>query len=161
MTSKPFARALTRRTDITLWWRVAAIVMVVANTVFNAVSERSGDQSMRAITERYDNAFVPAGWAFSIWGIIYVAFIVYAVVGLLPKNRTRRLFDRTAMPLALVNLLASAWLIAFRAEIMGLAQGIIMAMVVLGAIAYREVFRARRDAEVSGWALVPWALFLA
>ncbi len=161
MTSQTLAPVITKRTDIGLWWRVTALVMVVANTAFNVVSERLGDQSMRAITERYDNAFVPAGWAFSIWGIIYLAFIAYAVVGLLPKMRSQTLFDRTAMPLALVNLLASAWIIAFKAEIMGLSQGIIMAMVVLGALGYREVYRTRREGKVSGWALVPWSLFLA
>ena len=69
----------------------------------------------------------------------------------------------TAMPLTFINLLATAWFIAFKSEIFVLSQGIIVAMLVLGGLAYREVQWARNavgTARVSLWATVPFSLFL-
>jgi len=150
-------------------WRWATLVAVLANVIFNAVSEtvlsQAGGlaQSLPAITGRYPNLFTPAGWAFSIWGVIYASFIVYAVAGLLPSMRRRQIFDHTAMPLTFINLLASAWIIAFKSEIFVLSQGLIVASLVLGGIAYREVQRSRREAgagRASLWMSVPFSLYL-
>jgi len=146
-----------------LGWRWATLVAIVVNVVFNALSEQLGGlgQSLPAITARYPNVFTPAGWAFSIWGVIYAAFLAYAIVGLLPSMRKQPLFDRTAMPLTFANLLASAWIIAFKSEVLVLSQGIIVAMLVLAGLMFNEAQRARREGRVSLWATVPFSLFLA
>jgi len=61
-------------------------------------------------TERTLTVFIqPAGWAFSIWGLIYVFSLVYAVYQLAPKHESTTL-AATRIP-ALVGFLGSiAWL---------------------------------------------------
>jgi len=51
----------------------------------------------------------PAGWAFSIWGLIYALSIVYAIYQYLPQNDNQAL--RANRPFAIVAFLgSSAWL---------------------------------------------------
>jgi uncharacterized membrane protein len=51
----------------------------------------------------------PAGWAFSIWGLIYTLSFVYAIYQIIPKN-DNKLLQVTRIP-ALIGFLSSiAWL---------------------------------------------------
>lgn len=53
----------------------------------------------------------PAGWAFSIWGVIYTLSFVYAVYQIIPKY-DNKLLQKTRLP-ALIGFLGSiAWLYA-------------------------------------------------
>ena len=44
----------------------------------------------------------PAGWAFSIWGLIYLGLIVYAVRQLLPKTRESEMLRAFGWPSAIL-----------------------------------------------------------
>src|SRR5215217_2610940 len=83
--------------------RVLALVAILANVAFNYVYSMLplGLPDMKTASDRYPNLFTPAPYAFSIWGLIYLSWIVYAIVGLLPSRRENPLFDRTAGALIL------------------------------------------------------------
>lgn len=139
-------------------WRWLALAAVVANVVFNYVSNAIGihGETVGSVARSYPNLFTPAGWAFSIWGIIYAAFIVWSVAGVLPRTRSVALFDRLAPPLALANVLASLWIVVFEARLMILSVAIITLMLGLAAV----MFVAAHRAALTRWATVPFALFL-
>jgi hypothetical protein len=52
--------------------------------------------TMKEITDKYDTLFSPAGYAFSIWGLIYLSFIAYAIYQLRPAQRSNKLYDKVA-----------------------------------------------------------------
>ena len=54
-------------------------------------------------------AIQPAGYAFSIWGLIYLWLLAHAAFGLL-KRRNDPAFLRPALPLLVSGLLGSVWL---------------------------------------------------
>jgi hypothetical protein len=61
-------------------------------------------------TERTLQVFIqPAGWAFSIWGLIYLFSLVYAVYQLIPKYENRVL-AATRWPAVIGFLSSIAWL---------------------------------------------------
>ena len=46
------------------------------------------DLTTGELADRFDVFFVPASYVFSIWSVIYLLFLVYAVWQLLPAQRT-------------------------------------------------------------------------
>jgi len=69
------------------WWeRVLVAVTTVAVLVVNAAANMGGINGARTgeVAARYDLPFTPAGWVFSIWGVIYfglAAFTLYQLAG--------------------------------------------------------------------------------
>lgn len=56
---------------------VAVFATVVVNGFSNALP--LNNQTPGAISDRFHVYFVPAGYAFSVWGLIYVGLILFAV----------------------------------------------------------------------------------
>ncbi|MDZ4392097.1 hypothetical protein [Cypionkella sp.] len=76
----------------------------------------------------------PAGYAFAIWGLIYLWLIIHAAFGLI-KRRDDPAFTKPALPLAIAVALGTVWLaIALAAPIP--ATLVIIAMAVLAIYAY-------------------------
>jgi hypothetical protein len=98
-------------------------------------------------------AIQPAGYAFSIWGLIYLWLLAHAVFGLL-KRRNDPAFLRPALPLLVSGLLGSVWLaIASSAPIT--ATFVILVMGGLAMLAY-----LRADQSQDRWLLAaPLAIY--
>lgn len=141
--------------------RYVLLLAIVANVAFNYASERLlPGSSTRVISDRYATFFTPAHYTFAIWGVIYGAFIVYAISGLLRSQREITLYDKLAYPLTLVNVLATVWILLFRAEQLGWSLALIVAMLCLGAGMFRAAHHEVRQARLSRWLTVPFGLFL-
>jgi hypothetical protein len=69
--------------------QVAIAIAVVATIVVNALANilPFNGQETGAISDRFAIYFVPAGYVFSIWGLIYLGLIAYAVFQALPAQR--------------------------------------------------------------------------
>ena len=68
------------------------------------------------ISDRYPVLFVPAGYVFSIWGLIYIALIAYSIFQLLPAQWDNSKLKRIA-PLYILSSLANiAWLTLWHYE---------------------------------------------
>jgi hypothetical protein len=95
----------------------------------------------------------PAGYAFAIWGLIYVWLLVHAGFGLL-RRRGDPAFLRVALPLFLASVLGAVWLaIATSAPL--LAEIAILLMAVFALTAY-----LRADPSQDRWLLAaPTAIF--
>ncbi len=63
---------------------VSALITIIMNILANALPLNG--QNTGEISDRFDVLFVPAGYVFSIWGIIYVGFIAFAVYQALPRS---------------------------------------------------------------------------
>jgi benzodiazapine receptor len=140
--------------------RVLALVVVVATAVFNFGYGGDGDPSVRSISERYDNLFSPASYAFAIWGLIHLAFIAYAAIALLPGQSRIALHDRMAPPLIAANLLTSVWIVVFTHDRPVLSMAVMLLTLAAGIAMYRRVVAALRvGPQVRAW-VVPFSLFL-
>jgi translocator protein len=65
------------------------VVMLVATVAVNALANALpiNGQNTGAVSDRFQVLFVPAGYVFSIWGLIYVALFAFAVYQALPSQR--------------------------------------------------------------------------
>jgi tryptophan-rich sensory protein len=116
---------------------------------------------MVEITDKYDTLFRPAGYAFAIWGLIYLAFIAYAVYQLLPAQRGNRLFDKIAVVFIVSNILGMTWQIVFRNDMITASLALIIAMLISSIIMYAFARQASIAHQVSYWVSVPFGIYMA
>ena len=71
---------------------ITFLVMVAVNYISNTGA--IAGETMATVSARYENLFTPAGYAFSIWGLIYVSllmFVVYQARDLFSNNKEVRI----------------------------------------------------------------------
>ena len=93
---------------------------------------------------------VPAGYAFSIWGLIFFLCLAYAAYGVLPANRKSPLLRRVGWYLGGAFFLNGLWEILFPARQFLLAQVVIVAIFVCAAVAYLRIARWERGVLSAG-----------
>lgn len=141
-------------------WRLIALIAMAINVIFNyaSLTDVLALPSMEDISHRFSSLFTPHDYAFSIWGVIYFTFIVYGIYQIMPARSEDPLYRNLAKPFAIVNLLAIAWIVAFRMQLMWVSVGIILTMLSLSIF----MLVLSRDAvlrdEYSNWVSVPFSL---
>ncbi|MGA0557415.1 tryptophan-rich sensory protein [Larkinella sp. VNQ87] len=94
------------------------VFVIVSTIVMNYLSNALpiGGQTNAEVSDKHFTSFTPAGFAFSIWGVIYLGLIGFAVYQALPSQRTNPRF-RAVGPLVMLNgLFNSLWLVVFQNE---------------------------------------------
>ena len=102
------------------------------------------------VSDRYPTLLVAAGYAFSIWGLIFLLDVVY---GIRQMGRTRRddpALDRAAPWAALGFAATAAWMPLFSTGLYGLCVLVIVAATV-GTV--RAAMHLRNADSVGRWAL--------
>jgi len=74
----------------------------------------------------------PAGYAFSIWGLIYLWLVAHAVYGLVRRTDARA-WDRVRLPLALSTGIGASWISV--AQVSPLAATVLIWVMLLAALA--------------------------
>jgi len=139
--------------------RFLVLAVITGNIYFNyAYNNVFGLRSNTEVSEMYPSLFTPSGYAFSIWGIIYISFLVYGVIQLLPSNRNIHLYDRLSVPLILVNFFASLWLYLFATDRIDISMGVIALMLFISWIMFRFAREAALGNVLSGWIKFPFSL---
>lgn len=143
--------------------RWVALGALVANVAFTYLSQAMGlgYGTNAEISDRYPSLFTPAGYAFSIWGVIYAAAIAYGVYQVLPGQRGNLTCERLAWPWAMLNLLSIGWLVAFSYERIALSLGILAAMLIVSSLLYDRAHAGFESRRLSAWGRVPFALTFA
>ncbi|MBD2768752.1 tryptophan-rich sensory protein [Hymenobacter sp. BT664] len=143
-------------------WRWVAAVSIFGNIFLNAYSNIHPfhGQTMAQVSAKYPTLVTPAGYAFSIWGIIFLALAVYAVWQLLPAQHKLSLPDAIAKPLTVANLACAAWIVLFAYEL--IMPSVWVMLLILGslAITYGEARRQVFTGAAPSLASVPFSLFL-
>jgi benzodiazapine receptor len=93
---------------------VAVIATIVANGLANALPLNG--QTTGEISDRFQVYFVPAGYVFSIWGLIYLGLILFAVYQALPGQRDNPRLSRIGYLFALSCVANIAWLFLWHYE---------------------------------------------
>lgn len=142
-------------------WRWVALAATLANLGFDAVAERVaiGEGSIQQIVQRHSALFTPADYAFAIWGLIYLATLVQVVHQLLPSQRKVDVHDAVAKWLTAANVLAMAWIVVFRHDLITLSVLVIALTLAVSCVLFIRSTRAVAQRELGKWALVPASLW--
>jgi hypothetical protein len=139
---------------------LAVIAVIVVNGLANALPLNG--QTQGEISDRFDVFFVPAGYAFSIWGLIYAGLIAFAVYQALPTQRKNARLRRVGYLFALSCVANITWLFLWHYELFLLTLVAMLALLLLLIAIYLRLDIGR--AQVGGverWLVdVPFSVYL-
>jgi hypothetical protein len=109
-------------------------VVIAATIVFNSIASSGGinGNTVGGISDKYDTLFTPAGYAFSIWGIIYLGLIAFAIFQLrraFSKDKESDFILQAGPWMTVANIANILWLYAWLNEHIGLS--LVMMLVIL------------------------------
>lgn len=104
-----------------------------------------------AISDLYPSLFTPAGYVFSIWGLIYGLLIAFAVFQAMPAQRNNPRLQNLGYVFALSCLANSLWIFSWHYRAMVWSQLLIVALLVLLLMAYRRlnIEKVNKGLEIS------------
>lgn len=109
------------------------------------------------IATEVPSLIIPAGYAFAIWGLIFLLSLVYAAYQMSPSRREDPLLRRVGWPLAGAFLLNGVWEVSVLLRQPVLLQVIIAGILACAAVAFVRLVRSDRDAlkKVERWLVTP------
>ena len=136
------------------------IITLVVN--FLATSLPLNDLTTKEISDSFNIYFVPAGYVFSIWGLIYLGLIAFIIFQSLPKNRENEHVSKIGIWFAVSNLANALWLVSFHYQQFALAMGFMLVLLVsLIAIFLRlDIGRTKVSASENWFVNVPFSLYI-
>lgn len=145
--------------DIPLRW--VALLVTLINIAFDYILTAFTDiPSIKDLTFQYRPLFVPASYAFAIWGIIYLGYIIYSVVQLLPSQQYKTGYDNLNIPFLIVNILGIVWVYAFRQNLVLFSEWVIIGMLLCSVILFTMSQRLVRRLNYSRWIIVPFSMLM-
>ncbi len=139
---------------------LSILAMIIVNGLANALPING--QNTGEISDRFDVYFVPAGYVFSIWGLIYLALIVYTIYQALPAQRDNPRLRATGWWVCLGSLANIAWIFLWHYEQFLLSVLVMLALLASLIITYLRLGTGRtRVSTAETWAVrVPFSIYL-
>jgi len=117
-----------------------------------------GGRTVGEVSALYENPFTPAGYAFAIWGLIYlllIGFVIYQWVAVFRRKEYREL-QQTGLWFSLANLANGFWIVAWLNLNIGLSVLIIFVLLLSLVVLTVRLNLERWDAPVRIIAFVWW-----
>lgn len=98
--------------------QVVVVVAVFATVIMNGLANALPLNNLTTgeISDRFQVYFVPAGYVFSIWGVIFLGLILYAIYQALPNQRQNPRLRATGTLVVLSCLANVSWLFLWHYE---------------------------------------------
>lgn len=122
--------------------QLSNLLFAVGQVAAPAVTPALGLPFVGQVSDRYPTYVVPAGYAFSIWSLIFALSIAYAVWQMLPAQRENPLLRRVGWLTAAAFAGSTLWQIVFPAGWYGVSVLLIVVTLVSLAVAV---------ARTAGW----------
>ena len=136
---------------------VSVVLVIAVNYISQAFS--LNDTTIGEMSRRYNNLFTPAGYAFAIWGIIFLGLLGYGIFQVkraFYSNKKSNFIEQTGYWFFLANILNCCWVFAFMYNYTGFSV-IIMLGILLSLIKIiLNTNMERWDAPISTIAFVWW-----
>jgi benzodiazapine receptor len=142
----------------------ATVVIFLGTVAVNAAANvlPINGQQTGAISDRFDVLVIPAGYVFSIWGVIYLCLAAFTVDQARPSRATDRTLRRLGWLPALTGVLNTGWLLLFHYEAFVLTVPVMVALLVT-LIAINAVTFADRERLIGSarWTVrLPFSVYL-
>ena len=114
------------------------------------------------ISDGFDIYFVPAGYVFSIWGLIYIGLIAFAIFQALPAQRQNPRLEKVGTWAILANLANAAWIFTWHYQLFPLSLVMMVILLVSLLFIYQGLGIGRSAVPASErWlAHLPFSIYL-
>jgi hypothetical protein len=143
------------------WINIGTALVALAVNLLATTLPLNG-QTTAAISDKFQVLFVPAGYVFAIWGIIYVGWMAFAVYQALPAQRANPRLQRIGWLFALANIANAAWLFTWHFELFPLSAIVMLSLLaLLIAIYWRlNIGRVQVSAREKWLVDLPFSIYL-
>ena len=139
---------------------IAAFATIIFNIAANALPLNGLNTG--ELSDRFQIFFVPAGYVFSTWGLIYLGLIAYAIYQVLPAQRENPRLRSIGYLFILSCLANIAWLFLWHYEVFEftlIAMGVLLLSLI--AIYLRLDIGRGEVSNAENWAVhVPFSIYL-
>ena len=119
-------------------------------------------QNTGEISDRFQVYFVPAGYVFAIWGIIYIGWIAFAIYQFQPAQKEAPRQRSLGYIFALSGIFNAAWLVCWHYNMFGLSVLVMFTLLVLLIASYLKLNVGRAPVgNAEKWSVdVPFSVYL-
>lgn len=130
--------------------QISNIVALIVTIFMNYLSNTGifNDSTMATVSAQYQNPFTPAGYAFSIWGLIYIgltSFVIYQSKGLSKPSELRPIVGRIGWMFVLSCIANCLWILAWLYDYTGLS---VIVMILLLSSLCAIMLRTRMELDL-------------
>ncbi|MBN1247102.1 MAG: tryptophan-rich sensory protein [Anaerolineae bacterium] len=139
---------------------VTTVAVITINILANALPLNGLDTG--EISDRFEIYFVPAGYVFSIWGLIYLGMIAFTVYQALPLQRDNKTVQSIGLLYALSGVGNITWIFLWHYEVFTLT--LVPMLVILGSLIaiFLKIWAHRTELSLAErWTIaVPFSVYL-
>jgi len=142
--------------------------VALVSTIFVNYLSNTGvfnGNTMKTVSDRYFNFFTPAGYAFSIWGIIYVgllAFVFYTGKSLFNKQQPHPVLEKIGWWFLISCIANSCWVAAWLYDYTALSVVLMTVILIslLKIITNLDINLVKRDTKDYSFINLPFTLYV-
>lgn len=114
------------------------------------------------ISNQFPVYFVPAGYVFSIWGLVYLGWIAFVIFQFLPSQKQSPRLRSLGLLFALSCVFNAAWLFCWHYELFGLSVLVMLALLATLIAAYQRLDVAGTHVgALEKWCVdIPFSIYL-
>jgi hypothetical protein len=138
----------------------SVVLALTVNILANALPLNG--QNTGEISDRFQVYFVPAGYVFAIWGIIYIGWLAFTIYQFLPAQKENLRLQKLGYLFALSGIFNAAWLFCWHYNQFGLSVIVMLALLatLIGSYLKLDVGRSPASA-VERWCVdIPFSVYL-
>jgi benzodiazapine receptor len=144
--------------------QISVAVSILATIVVNGLANVLPINGLNTgeISDRFKVYFVPAGYVFSIWGLIYLGLIAFAIFQALPAQRANPRMRATGWWVVLSGLANIAWILLWHYEIFPLTILVMLILLASLIVVYLRLGIGRAKVlKAETWLVrVPFSVYL-
>jgi hypothetical protein len=144
--------------------QISVVVVILATIVINVLADALPINGLNTgrISDTFHVYFVPAGYVFAIWGLIYIGMLAYAVFQALPSKKENPRLQATGWWVILGGFANSAWIFLWHYQLfVGTLAAILILLASLIAVYLRLGFGEVKVAKSETWAVrIPISIYL-
>jgi len=144
--------------------QISVVIVLFATITINILANALpiNGKNTGEISDTFNTYFVPAGYVFSIWGIIYIGLIAYAVYQAFPAQRENPRLQATGWWVVLGGLANSIWIFLWHYEQFIGTLGAMLILLATLVVVYLRLGTGRTSvSNAEKWAVrVPFSIYL-
>ncbi|MQR96304.1 TspO/MBR family protein [Fictibacillus phosphorivorans] len=134
---------------------VALAAVIFVNYLANALPLNG--QTTGELSAKYNVLITPAGYVFSIWGLIYLLLTIWVIVQVLPKNRDKPVYESIGLWFVLNCILNCTWIFVWHYEFLGLSWVVMIGLLLSLIMIYTKI---QNQDNQSPFVRLPFSVYL-
>ncbi|MBE2268223.1 MAG: tryptophan-rich sensory protein [Anaerolinea sp.] len=146
--------------------QIVNVVVVIFTIAFNSLAEAIpiNGQTSAEIATRFQDVtyFLPANYVFSIWGVIYIGMLAFAIFQALPAQRENPRLRKIGYWFVVTNLANCLWLFLFHYDQFAISTVVILVLLVSLARIYLILRDGQPISRAEFWTVrIPMSIYFA